>query len=710
VPEFVKEKRFANWLRDAHDWAVSRNRYWGTPIPIWVSEDLEEVVCVGSIDELEELSGVRVTDIHRENVDDITIPSRLGKGVLRRIPEVFDCWFESGAMPYAQLHYPFENKKEFEDGFPADFIAEGIDQTRGWFYTLLVLSTSLFGKPPFKNLIVNGLVLARYLMGTKMSKRKKNYPDPIEIITQYGADALRLYLINSPVVRAENLRFQANGVKDVLKDVFLPWYNAYRFLIQNIIRLEKEEGIVFSYKDEDLGSSSNIMDQWILSSMQSLVLFVKQEMQGYRLYTVVPKLVKFVDLLTNWYVRSNRRRLKGEGGLDDCLKALQTLFNVILTITKTMAPFTPFLTEHMYQNLKRIVPGLKSVDSVHYNMMSQPVESLISVKIEKAVSRMQSVIELARVIRDRKTMPTKYPLPEVVIIHKDPEYLDDVVSLSRYVTEELNVRSVTTSSDKDKYGVSLRAEPDHVVLGKRLKGDFKSVMSGIRQLTNDQVEQYLSSGSIQVLGHDLVAGDLRVIFQFEKENSKYEAHSDNDVLILLDVTPDQSMLDEGVAREVINRIQKLRKKAKLVPTDDVTVFYNAMGSDKYLCNVIMAHGEYISNNIKSPLKPYPVPVCDIIIKESTQLKGSELEITLVKGHEHVTNGPLCRFLNIQLRSNGANITGCGEKTGVVLLENPVQSNHITLEQLHEQAKVLFGQRGRTLKIYTNQDLTTGKMN
>uniref|UniRef100_H2Z863 Isoleucine--tRNA ligase, cytoplasmic n=1 Tax=Ciona savignyi TaxID=51511 RepID=H2Z863_CIOSA len=593
VPEFVKEKRFANWLRDAHDWAVSRNRYWGTPIPIWVSEDLEEVVCVGSIDELEELSGVRVTDIHRENVDDITIPSRLGKGVLRRIPEVFDCWFESGAMPYAQLHYPFEvtaitttiiniytvqNKKEFEDGFPADFIAEGIDQTRGWFYTLLVLSTSLFGKPPFKNLIVNGLVLARYLMGTKMSKRKKNYPDPIEIITQYGADALRLYLINSPVVRAENLRFQANGVKDVLKDVFLPWYNAYRFLIQNIIRLEKEEGIVFSYKDEDLGSSSNIMDQWILSSMQSLVLFVKQEMQGYRLYTVVPKLVKFVDLLTNWYVRSNRRRLKG--GLDDCLKALQTLFNVILTITKTMAPFTPFLTEHMYQNLKRIVPGLKSVDSVHYNMMSQPVihtfgkkvpnkliscffiiphlfrESLISVKIEKAVSRMQSVIELARVIRDRKTMPTKYPLPEVVIIHKDPEYLDDVVSLSRYVTEELNVRSVTTSSDKDKYGVSLRAEPDHVVLGKRLKGDFKSVMSGIRQLTNDQVEQYLE---INIKKVTYISNKLLIIQQNDY-HLRYEAHSDNDVLILLDVTPDQSMLDEGVAREVINRIQKLRKK------------------------------------------------------------------------------------------------------------------------------------------------------
>ncbi|CAK8675951.1 unnamed protein product [Clavelina lepadiformis] len=278
VPAWVREKRFANWLRDAHDWAISRNRYWGTPIPIWASEDFEEIVCVGSVQELSELSGITVTDLHRENVDQITLPSRMGKGVLRRIPEVFDCWFESGSMPYAQMHYPFENKKEFEDCFPADFIAEGVDQTRGWFYTLLVLSTALFGKPPFKNLIVNGLVLASD--GHKMSKRKKNYPDPGLVINSYGSDALRLYLINSPVVRAENLRFQEAGVRDVLKDVFLPWYNAYRFLIQNIIRLEKEDGVTFEYSEDHLGSSENIMDRWILSFTHSLVKFVKQEMAG----------------------------------------------------------------------------------------------------------------------------------------------------------------------------------------------------------------------------------------------------------------------------------------------------------------------------------------------------------------------------------------------------------------------------------------------
>nr|NVI69482.1 Isoleucyl-tRNA synthetase [Cucujiformia] len=216
-----KEKRFGNWLKEARDWAVSRNRYWGTPIPIWTSSDGSETVCIGSVAELEELTGKKVTDLHREHVDVLEIPSRIpGNPPLKRVSEVFDCWFESGSMPYAQQHYPFENQKEFEEMFPADFIAEGIDQTRGWFYTLVVISTALFGKAPFKNLIANGMVLASD--GQKMSKRKKNYPDPMEIVDKFGADALRLYLISSPVVRAENLRFKEEGVRDIIKDVFLP--------------------------------------------------------------------------------------------------------------------------------------------------------------------------------------------------------------------------------------------------------------------------------------------------------------------------------------------------------------------------------------------------------------------------------------------------------------------------------------------------------
>ncbi len=248
---------------------------------MWTSEDGEETVCVGSVDELERLSGVRVSDLHRETVDKITIPSaRPGNAPLKRIAEVFDCWFESGSMPYAQAHYPFEHKKEFEDTFPADFIAEGTDQTRGWFYTLLVLSTALFDKPPYKNLIVNGLVLASD--GQKMSKRKKNYPDPNSVIDKYGADALRLFLINSPVVKAESLRFKEEGVRDILKDVFLPWYNAYRFLLQNVEAYQSRHGDNFAWSEDAYGKSKNVMDKWIISFTQSLLVFVKREMAAYR--------------------------------------------------------------------------------------------------------------------------------------------------------------------------------------------------------------------------------------------------------------------------------------------------------------------------------------------------------------------------------------------------------------------------------------------
>ncbi|XP_071611493.1 isoleucine--tRNA ligase, cytoplasmic [Heliangelus exortis] len=703
VPDFVREKRFGNWLKDARDWAISRNRYWGTPIPLWVSEDFEEVVCVGSIAELEELSGVKVTDLHRESIDHLTVPSRRGKGSLRRVAEVFDCWFESGSMPYAQVHYPFENKKELEDAFPADFIAEGIDQTRGWFYTLLVLSTALFGRPPFKNVIVNGLVLASD--GQKMSKRKKNYPDPMNIVNSYGADALRLYLINSPVVRAENLRFKEEGVRDILKDVFLPWYNAYRFLVQNVQILQhKDEGREFLYNENTVKESNNIMDKWILSFTQSLIQFFKAEMAAYRLYTVVPRLVKFVDILTNWYVRMNRRRLKGENGTEDCIMALETLFRVLFSMCRLMAPYTPFITELMYQNLKTLIDPAsvqeKNTESIHYLMLPQTREDLIDKKIENAVSCLQSVIELGRVIRDRKTIPVKYPLKEVVVIHQDPEALENVRSLEKYILEELNVRQVTLSTNKDKYGVRLRAEPDHMVLGKRLKGEFKVVMAAIKELKSEQLEKFQETGSIVVEGHELHGEDLRLMYTFDQVaggSAQFEAHSDAQVLVLLDVTPDQSMVDEGVAREVINRIQKLRKKRNLVPTDEITVYYRSHPEGDYLDTVIKEHMDFIFATIKAALKPYPVPTSqEVLIQETTQLKGSELEITLLRGGLCHSAGPACAYVNLKVCVNGT------EQDGVLLLENPKGDNALNFTGLVDAVSCIFGLKNLKLTVFNGK--------
>jgi len=712
VPDFVKEKRFGNWLRDARDWAVSRNRYWGTPIPIWMSEDGDEFVCVGSISELKELSGIEVTDLHRETVDSITIPSkRPGKPPLRRVSEVFDCWFESGSMPYAQVHYPFENRKEFEDGFPADFIAEGIDQTRGWFYTLLVLSTALFNKPPFKNLIVNGLVLATD--GQKMSKKKKNYPDPKLVVDKHGADALRLYLINSPVVRAENLRFKEEGVHEILKDVLLPWYNAYRFFVQNLQRLEREDGIKFEFKEEMKdGVSDNVMDQWILSFTQTLLLFVQKEMSAYRLYTVVPRLIRFVDHLTNWYVRMNRKRLKGDTGKEDCHHALQTLFRVLFSMIRTMAPFTPFITEHMYRNLRHLVNEKKSeaTESVHFLSIPTPKTELINSTIESTVGRMQTVIELGRILRDRKTMPVKYPLPEVVVILRDEQALKDLKLMERYILEELNVRSLELTTDKQKYGVSLRAEPDHKTLGARLKSEFKAITLEIKKLTDAQLQQFQKDGEIEVMGHTLKSEDVRIFYNFTGEKAtelseRYVAQSESDTLVLLNVCPDQSMKDEGLAREVINLVQKLRKEAKVTPSDPVTVYFKVTPDNGHEATVVETFSSYVESAIKVPWRKVAAAAAapkTFIQEKSQTLHSSKLELFIVKGFSGDWKSalpagmgkPSVPFVNVCLEEPST-------KYGVVLLSNPAGSPVIDHVLLRQEIATVFDLQGRSFRLMSN---------
>lgn len=603
VPNNIKEGRFANWIKNARDWNISRNRYWGTPIPLWASDDLEEIVCIGSIEELKKLSGVQdITDLHRESIDHITIPSKQGKGTLKRIEEVFDCWFESGSMPYASQHYPFENADKFKKGFPADFISEGLDQTRGWFYTLVVLGAHLFDVSPFKNCIVSGIVLAAD--GKKMSKRLKNYPDPNLILNQYGADALRLYLINSPVLKAETLKFKEEGVKEVVSKVLLPWWNSYKFWEGQVALLKKLEGVEFKY-DPTL-RSENVMDKWILASLQTLIGYIHEEMGQYRLYNVVPGLLKLIDDLTNWYIRLNRSRLKGENGVKDTVNALNTLFEALYVLVRAMAPFTPFLAETIYKNLKTAIPeGLHEEDDRSVHFLTYPVvrKELIDDKTELAVNRMRRVIELGRNIRERKTISLKVPLRTFVVIHHDKQYLQDLESLKSYIIDELNIRDVILTSDEEKFDVEYRAQADWPVLGKKLRKDIAKVKKALPALTSDEVQGYLKNNKIVVDGIELVEGDLTVIRGVSDKavQKGQEVNTDQDVLVIMDTAIDEDLKSEANAREFINRVQRYRKKLGLQATDEVQVEVDISKDTCGLSECLKVHKETIEKTLRRPV-------------------------------------------------------------------------------------------------------------
>ncbi len=575
IPEHVKTGRFGKWLENARDWAISRNRFWGTPIPIWRAET-GEIRCIGSIKELEELTGKKIDDLHTHKIDDLDFICPNTKKLMKRIPEVLDCWFESGAMPYAQAHYPFENKEKFEGNFPADFIAEGLDQTRGWFYTLLVLSTALFNRPAFQNVVVNGIILAED--GRKMSKSLKNYPPADEVMNKYGADALRMYMLSSPASKAEELRFSEAGVKDVIRQTLIPFWNAYNFFVTYAVidQWTVEKGATTP--------SPNLLDKWILSRLATTAKQVDGILSSYRLYLAAPPILTFIDELTNWYIRLNRRRFWQGGALrldansPECIDknhAYTTLYTVLSTFSRIIAPLMPFVSESIFKNLTENDPRVTR-DSVHltpFPTLEELSQLEVDEELEIAMELFEEIIVLGRALRNEHEVKLRQPLSKLTIVHGDPLKVKALKRLDHYLKDELNIKVIVYEANEESY-VTLSARLNTIKLGKTLgpklgKQKMSELTAIVMKLSTSEIRRIESGGEL-VFEEEKLSRDDILISRKPKE-SLTTAASSGAVTIILDTSLSPELRLEGLAREFVNRVQKLRKELQFDIADRIVV-------------------------------------------------------------------------------------------------------------------------------------------
>ncbi|MCC5832307.1 MAG: isoleucine--tRNA ligase [Chlamydiales bacterium] len=578
VPGHLKEGRFGNWLEGARDWAISRNRYWGTPIPLWRSEE-GEIHVIGSISELEELTGEKITDLHRHYVDALTF-TKNGK-TFKRITEVFDCWFESGSMPYAQNHYPFENKEETEKNFPADFIAEGVDQTRAWFYTLLVLAVTLFDSPAYKNVVANGILLAED--GNKMSKRLKNYPEPDIVVHKYGADAVRLYMLNSPAVKADDLRFSERGVELVLRQILIPLWNAHAFFTTY--------ARIYNWRPTSHRITPEaVIDRWMIAQLNKLIHDVEQGMDAYDLSRAVEPFVGFIDQLTNWYIRRSRRRFWADEETPDRRQAFETLHHVLIELCKIAAPFIPYLSEAIYRNIRS--EGMP--ESVHLCDYPTYHPEERNRSLEAGMDTLQTVVSLGHALRKEHKLKVRQPLPAAHVVCGEEQVMQFLEHQEHLIADELNVKKVLFHKESQEF-VKLSIKPNFRVLGKKVGRHMKEAQLLIQELDQQQINTLVHGHSLPVvLGGEsflLTTDDVEIT---RKVHEGWVAMNVGSVTIALDTELTEGLILEGIARELVNKINTMRRQANFAVTDRVRIH---LGTSDKVKQALLIHGDYVRDEV-----------------------------------------------------------------------------------------------------------------
>jgi isoleucyl-tRNA synthetase len=576
-PDFIGEKRFGYWLENVKDWAISRNRYWGTPINIWKCE-CGHLESIGSRKELVEKALESIDEsieLHRPYVDEVHLKCEKCGGIMSRIPEVMDCWFDSGAMPFAQHHYPFENKDRFDDElFPADFICEGIDQTRGWFYSLIAISTFIKGKAPYRNVLVNDLILDKD--GKKMSKSRGNTVDPFELFDKYGADATRWYLLYVSPAWSPT-RFDEEGLIEIVSKFFGTLRNVYNFFI------------LYSNQDEINPRDFNVdyskrpeLDRWILSKYNRLIKEVIEEMDRYDHMKAVRKIQEFVtEDLSNWYIRRARRRFWGEELNEDKMSVYATTYEILVGVSQLAAPFAPFITDEIYQKLT-------GKESVHLSFYPEPKEECINETVEARMDLVRVLVGLGRGAREKERIKVRQPLLKIMVDGKYEELIGDLTDL---ICEELNVKEVVFEKELDQY-MNYVLKPNFKVAGPALGKKIKSFggalaktdpISFVDKLEND------GEAILNIDGEDIVITKDFVDIQITAKEG-FTVSMENNVFTILDTTITKDLLMEGLAREMVSKVQQMRKQKNFEMMDRIRIYYNA---DAEVQAALAVHKDYI---------------------------------------------------------------------------------------------------------------------